>query len=215
MKTFTDVINAMRRIPQGIYTSHGEITVEMGLFLLQTLYNPIKAELDRLMSNAGLMDFYEIKKIQTECDNAYNATKTELELFKAAMGKDNIQNSHAPETQASEQGAAGVSTEDPEKVTLTWLKRKQWIKREQLKAKPPVPINGGLWEPPKEYEWRITKPIAFIYRGLMDAAENKEIPLEKDVIKNFMINNLKTKYGGDITSDSLTKADKSRQKPTK
>jgi hypothetical protein len=121
----------------------------------------------------------------------------------------------APDTQAPGQKAAETSTKDPIKVTLNWLAGKQWIKKEQLEAKPPVPINGGIWEHPKEYEWRITKTIAFIYRGLIDAAKNKEIPLEEDAIKNFMINNLKTKYGGEITPESLTKADKRRQTPTK
>jgi hypothetical protein len=119
--------------------------------------------------------------------------------------------------QTPERKAATVSAKDTIKTTLNWLARKQWIKKELLEAKPPVPMNGGIWEPPKEYVWRITKPAAFIYRALMEAAEKGEIPLEKDadVIKNFMINNLKTNDDGEITSGSLTKADKRRQTPTK
>jgi predicted transcriptional regulator len=90
---FTDQIDAMRRIPQCLDTSKG-ITVEVCLLLLQTLYNPLKAELDKMSSRADFMGQYEIKKIQTECNNAYNETKTLLELHKAVATKekDNMSN---------------------------------------------------------------------------------------------------------------------------
>jgi hypothetical protein len=120
----------------------------------------------------------------------------------------------APDTQALERKAAGVP-KDPTKATLIWLRKKQWIKSELVEEKQPVPINGGLWTPNNVYENRITKTAAFIYRGLVDAAENREIPLEKDAIADFMINSLKQKDGGNITHDLLTKADKRRKNKTK
>jgi hypothetical protein len=120
----------------------------------------------------------------------------------------------SPDTQPSVQRAVRIS-KDPTKATLVWLKGKQWIKYELVEEKPPVPINGGVWTPNNVYEYRIRKTVAFIYRGLVKAAENGEIPLVKDTIIDFMINNLKNKDGGDITHDSLTKAEKSRQNQTK
>jgi hypothetical protein len=108
-----------------------------------------------------------------------------------------------------------AKTKDPTKTALKWLWKKQWIKRELINEPPPVPINGGIWEPRRVYEIRITKSAAHVYRGLMEAVENRAISLEKDTIADFMMNHLKTQDGGGITHDSLTHADKNRQKQTK
>jgi hypothetical protein len=95
-------------------------------------------------------------------------------------------------------------SKDPAKATLTWFRRKQWIKHGLAEEKPP-----------KVYQDRISKTVAFIYRGLVQAAENREIFLEKGSIADFMINNLKGKYGDDVKKDSLTITDKRRQNQTK
>jgi hypothetical protein len=116
----------------------------------------------------------------------------------------------APDIQPSVQRTAGAP-KDPTKATLNWFKGKQWIKNELIEERPPVTINGGIWTPNNIYEYRIKKTAAFIYRGLVETVENREISLGKDAITDFMINNLRKKYGGDITQDLLTKAEKRRQ----
>jgi hypothetical protein len=116
-----------------------------------------------------------------------------------------------------------VSTKDPVKVTLNWLRNRdrQYIKR-HTEPDRPVMANGAIdYIEPTKSEWRITKPAAHIYRELCKAAETGEILLAKAAVPDFMINNLRRKDGDDITKDSLThadkrpKTDKRRQKPTK
>jgi hypothetical protein len=119
--------------------------------------------------------------------------------------------------------APTVSKTDPVKETIKWLKNtdRQYIIK-YTEPETAVMLSGALSHiKPPVSEWRIAKPAAFIYRELMNAAENSIISLGKNAIADFMINNLKKKDGKDITIDSLikakerTKSDKSRQIPTK
>jgi hypothetical protein len=41
--TFTDIINAMRHLPEGV--GHGGVTVEAGLVMLQAIHNETKGEI--------------------------------------------------------------------------------------------------------------------------------------------------------------------------
>jgi hypothetical protein len=129
----------------------------------------------------------------------------------------------AVDVQASAQGTAAASKADPVKATMRWLKNedRQYI-RKHTKQETPVMLNGVLERiEPSVSEWRIIKPVAYIYRELCSASERGEISLTKDAISDFMFNNLKLRDGKDITKDSLVKAkertnsDKSRQTPTK
>jgi hypothetical protein len=112
---------------------------------------------------------------------------------------------------------------DPAKVTLNWLrsKKRQYIIKHTEPDRSVLRSGALEFRNPPKTEWRITKPAAFIYRRLCEAAEKGEIPFAKDAIADFMINRLKRKDGKDITKDSLTKADnrtnpdKSRQIKTK
>jgi hypothetical protein len=120
-----------------------------------------------------------------------------------------------PDTQAPKQGAAKVSQNedgDDEYATATikWLssKDRQWIKHYTEEAHPVGSIENGIEFSRQIDESRIskTKTVAFIYRELVKAAKEGEIPLKESAIADFMINHLKLKDGKDITKDSLAKA---------
>jgi hypothetical protein len=98
-----------------------------------------------------------------------------------------------------------ANTADPGKETLNWLRKKQYIIKHTEPEKPVVK-NGAIeyFEPPKS-EWRITGTLARITHELLKAAKNKEIPLEEDMIQDFILNNLKTRLGDDIIKKSLSK----------
>jgi hypothetical protein len=112
-----------------------------------------------------------------------------------------------PDAQAPEQIKAVQA--DTIKVTLKWLQRDRHYITRYTAPEKPVMRNGAIeYIEPSVSEWRIAKPVAFIYRELYRAAEAGEIPLAKDAVADFMINNLKQKDGGDIKKDSLKKAAK-------
>jgi hypothetical protein len=145
--------------------------------------------------------------------------KAKLIFFEAECSLEDIRYSQndMAEAQIPGQSRAAVPQTNPIKATLKWLKNsdRQYIVCHNEPEEPGFENGAMTYVKPSVSEWRITKPAAFIYRGLVKAAENREIPFAKDAIADFMINNLKTSNGKDITKDSLTKADKRRQKTTK
>lgn len=137
-----------------------------------------------------------------------NAVLEQIETaLEALVLQNNTPQENRTETQTPVRCAAVFET-NIIKVTLKWLssRDRQFITRHN---EPEIPIleNGAIkYIKPSISEWRIVKPVAFIYRELCGAAEHGEIPLTRDAIADFMINNLKTKNGKEITKDSLVKA---------
>lgn len=134
-----------------------------------------------------------------------------LRQFLEAAQDDVLAHSVFTEIQEAIEAVPGIKNpghEAPEqkKDTLKWLKEKEYIFR-YTEPEKPIMKMGCLdhFEPPKS-EWRITKHRSHIIRKLLEAAKKKEIMLKEDTIIDFMLNNLKTKDGGDITKESLVKA---------
>jgi hypothetical protein len=184
------------------------------LWILENKARDYVAEINKLSyTDEDLFKAYsEVKRcIENLCsDFKLQPHNIIIHLPQGPMASKAVTQEPAPDTQAPEQKAPEVSKKDPVKVILDWLRTKQLIKRELAEEKPPVFLNGGVWEPPKRHEWRITKSAAYIYRELVSAAKTNEIPIAESEVPGFMINYLRRKNGEEITKNAVDKAAKRR-----
>jgi hypothetical protein len=114
-----------------------------------------------------------------------------------------------PGTQMPAQRTMGAP-KDPIKLTLNWLRNKQYAIHYTEEAQPLNMDNGSTIFTQQKNEWRTTKATAFIYRELVSAVKAGEIPLAESEVPGFMINYLRDKNGKEITKNATDKAAKSR-----
>jgi hypothetical protein len=207
----TDIVNKLREIRDRRITGGYAKKEALALFdqTLRDFKNDTIFKADKfcedIVGRPTAIDS-QIRQMIDECDKI-NEIRTEIE---------GIPEPSLPQP-PTEMTAAAPDTQPPDnpvKATIRWLINRQYIIK-HTETETPVMLNGAIDHiKPSVLEWRIARTVAFIYRELMKAAENGEIPLGKNVILDFMINNLKQKNGGDITHDSLVKAEK-RTNPDK